>query len=316
MWSFLKTLFKRYGQDNITARAAALAYFTVFALGPLLFIILGILGFVMGSEIYRERFLNEVELMTGPGAAEALQKVADNQYLANRAGIALLIGLGGLVLTGFGVFGQLQRSLNDIFGVKLGSAVGWRAIIVQKIVSLSLVGLATLLLITSVIGSIIISALNHSIDFGSYYFLITFADFAVTIIIFMVLLALIYRMLPDVKLPWKILFSASAIVAVLFAIGTFVLGLIISSNSTVSAFGAAGSVVALLLWMYYSGLIVYLGAVGMSIYADIHSVKMVPRYEGSEGVVRIRQKEEPLSLPVVKNVRKKLVKGIKKGWEK
>lgn len=316
MWSFIKTLSKRYGQDNITARSAALAYFAVFALGPLLFIILGILGLVMGSEVYRERFLNEVELMTGPGAAEALQKVADNQYLSDQAGIALLIGSGGLVLAGIGIFGQLQRSLNDILGVRVGPAVGWRAIVVQKFVSLSLVGLATLLLVASVIGSIIISALNETIDFGRYYFLITFADFTVSILVFMVLLAMVYRLLPDVKLPWKILFGASVIVAVLFALGTFVLSAVVSSNSTVSAFGTAGSVIALLLWVYYSGLIVYLGATGISVYANSRSVKMVPRYAGAEGVLRIRQTEEPLSLPIVKKAKKKLAKGIKKGWDK
>ena len=316
MFAFIKALQKRYGQDNITARSAALAYFAVFSLGPLLFIILGILGLVLGSDSYRDQLLAEVEVAVGPSASEALQGLVDNQYLDDKAGTAIFIGVAGLILAAMGVFGQLQRSLNDIFGVKVGPAVGWKAIVVQKIISLSLVGLLALLLIASVIGSLLIRAINRSVNLGSYHFLITGADFLVSVLVSVIMLTLIYRILPDVKLPWKILAGGGAIVAIFFAVGTFVLSLIISNNATVSAFGAAGSVVALLLWMYYSGLIVYLGAVGISIYAHTHSVKMVPRYKGEQGVMRLHMKEEPLSLPLGKKTKKKLVKGIKKGWNK
>lgn len=315
MFAFLKALFKRYGEDNITARSAALAYFAVFSIGPLLFITLGILGLLLGSENYGQRLLNEVEMATGPAAAEALQRLVDNQYLDDKAGTAIFIGLIGLILAAIGVFGQLQRSLNDIFRVKLGPAVGWKSTVIQKLISLALISLLALLLAVSVAGSFIIRTINNSVNLGSFHFLITGFDFLISVVVSVVMLGLIYRLLPDVKLPWKILFIAASGVAILFATGTFVLSLIIGNNATVSAFGAAGSVVALLLWMYYSGLIIYLGAVGISMYAHKHSVKMVPRYEGEQAVMKFKIKEESLSLPLAKKARKKLVKGMKKGWD-
>lgn len=293
-----------------------MAYFTVFSLGPLLFILLGVLGLISSSEIYREKLLAETSQITGPRAAEGIEKLLNADYLRDQAGAALLIGAVGLVLAAVGIFGQLQRSLNDILRVKTGPAVGLKAIAVQKAVSLLLIGIAGALLLASVLSSVLISAFKDSFELGGLSSLVSAADFGLSVLIVTIMLAMIYRILPDVKLPWKLLFKFAAAVAVMFAGGTFLLSIIISGNATISAFGAAGSVVALLLWIYYSGLIVYIGAAAISIYAHNNKVPMEPRYKGPGGVMKISQKEESLSPPIIKKIEKKFAKGIKKGRRK
>ena len=313
MQKYAKALIKRYGEDNLTARAAALSYFAIFSLGPLLFIILGILGLLGGNDLYRERLLQEVEVMTGPQASEAVSKLISSQYLNEKAGFAILLGAGGLLLAAIGVFGQLQRSLNDIFRVKVGPAAGKKAIIVQKIVAVSLLLFLILLLIASVVSSILLSALDNVFADRYTHFLLTLLDFAVSIIIVGVMAAIIYRRLPDVRLPWKPLLVSGFVVAFLFWLGTFMLGMIIGGNATVSALGAAGSVVALMIWMYYSGLVFYLGATGISIYANDKSIKMTPRYGGEGGVLKLIHKQEPLTPGLVKKIKKNFKEGVKKG---
>lgn len=316
MLDFAKTLIKRYGEDNITAKAAALSYFAVFSLGPLMFVLLGGLGLIWSSDVHQERLISELGASAGPAATDALRQLAENEYLSEKAGTAILIGLGGLLLAAIGVFGQLQRSLNDIFRVKVGPTAGKKTIVVQKIIALSLLLFAGLLLLASILSSLAISTAGDVLDDRYSRGLLSLIDFGVSLLVVTLMVGLIYRRLPDVRLPWRVLLIGAAAVSVMLWLGTFVLGLIIGGNATVSAFGAAGSVVALLLWMYYSGLILYLGALGISVYAHKHSVPMTPRYSGEGGVMKLVHKYEPLTPKLTTKVKKNFKRGVKKGLNK
>lgn len=316
MLSFAKALAKRYGTDEISTKAAALAYFTVFSIGPLLFIIFGLIGEVLKNDKYRDRLISEMQSVVGPEAGAMLNSALENQTLSSSTGLAFMIGAVGLVLGAIGIFGQLQKSLDNILRVKVGPGAHLGPLIKQRLISLGLVGVISFLLLVSLIATTVASELINRIDQGALGgFMIGALDFLLSMAVFTVLLGLLYRTLPEVKLPWRLLFGASLVVALFFSLGKTVLGIIIGSNDTVTAFGAAGALIALLLWVFYSGQVIYLGASGISLYAERRGVEMKPRYPGKRGVLRIRKVEEPLDNSISRQVRKKFIKGIKKGWD-
>jgi membrane protein len=239
----------------------------------------------------------------------------NSQTLSSQTGPAFLIGGIGLVLGAIGIFGQLQKSMNNILHIKVGPDAGLKRIIRQKIVSLGLVGLICFLVMVSLLASALTSTLAANL-LSSGFWLGT-ADFGLSLLVFSVLLTLLYRTLPEVKLPWKVLFKTSLVVALFFSLGKTVLGAIIGNNSSISAFGAAGSLIALLLWIFYSGQIIYLGTAAIAIHAEKHPLEMRPKYKGKKGVLRVRKIEEPLATATMnERLKHKFAKGWKEGWQK
>jgi membrane protein len=314
MIPFLKRLFKRYGQDDISTRAASLSYFTIFSVGPMLFVVFGVLGELLKSESYRNQLITQVQDLLGPQAGSLITTILDHQTLSSKTGPAFIIGGVGLVLGAIGIFGQLRKGLDNILHVKIGPDARWRPILKQKIISLALVGVICFLLLISLVASAMTSSLTHHFDSSATSFLFQLADYLVSVFVFTVLLTAVYRTLPEVKLPWKILFTTSLIIAVMFSLGKSVIGLIIGNNGSITAFGAAGSLIALLLWIFYTGQIIYMGASGISVYAETHDVPFVPRYGGKRGVLRVKQVEEPLGDSSITNtIKQGFIKGFKKG---
>jgi membrane protein len=312
---FSKGLFSRYGQETVADKAAALSYYTIFSIGPLLFIIFGILGLLIKNESYKAQLSQQMQELIGPQAGQLIDGVLNSQSLQTGAGPSFVIGIVGLVLVAIGIFGQLQKSLNSILHVKVGPDAGKIAIVKQRLVSLAIVGVISFMLLVSLIASTGISALSHHFHHGpATGFFFQVLDALVSFVVFTLLLAIIYRTLPDVRAPFKPILVTSAIVAILFAIGKSILGLVIGNNSSITAFGAAGSLIALLLWIFYSGQILYMGAVGLSYYVDTHNIILQPRYGGKRGVLHIRRVEEPLpQSEMAQQIKSKFVKGLKNG---
>ncbi|HEU5005301.1 MAG TPA: YihY/virulence factor BrkB family protein [Candidatus Saccharimonadales bacterium] len=317
MKAFTKRLLKRYSEDGVANHAAALSYYTVFALGPLLFIILGIVGLIVNNSAARQHLLGQLNDLIGRGATNLLSGALSSQGLGSKTGIAFWIGGVGLVLGAIGIFGQLQRALNDILRIQVGPSVGRKKLVRQKVVSLGLVGVICFLLIVSLIASVIISAVaSHLSRSQAAGFLFHLLDGFGSIIILGFLLMLLYRTLPAVKIAWGLLFKASLMVAVFFVIGKYVLGLIIGRNGTISAFGAAGSLIALLLWIFYSGQILYLGAAGLGVYLENHPEKMRPRYGGKNAVLKVQTAKKPLKPDLIRQLATSFIEGWKDGWSK
>jgi len=315
---FLKSLLGRYAEDNISDKAAALSYYTIFSIGPLLFIIFGIIGKILQNGHYKARLLSQLRDLLGPQAGDLVKGILEHQSFGSRALLAFIIGGVGLVLGAIGIFGQMQKSLNAILHVKVGPGAGIKAVIKQKIISLGLLGVISFLLIVSLVASTVISeAISHINHRATTDILVHVLDFLVSLIIFSLLLAVIYRTLPAVKLPWKVLFAGSLVIAVLFSVGKVVLGIIIGNNKNISAFGAAGSLIALLLWIFYSGQIVYLGAAGISLYAERRALPLKSRFKAPKAVLKVRQIEENLSSSAFRQkFQASFEKGLKRGWHK
>lgn len=315
MLKFLKKLFSRYGEDEIANRAAALSYYAIFSIGPLLFVVLGILGVVVKSSAARTHLLNQLGDTLGPKAVNAISGSLSAQGLGSKTSVAFWVGGIGLVLAAIGIFGQLQKSLNEILHVKAGPGAGKKPLVRQKIISLILVGVLCILLLASLFASALVSALAHGAGRGLLFSLLFhFIDVVVSLIILGLMLTLLYRTLPIIKVDWGVLMRASLIVALFFSIGKLVLGIIIGRNSSVSAYGAAGSLIALLLWIFYSGQILYLGAAGIRLYLDSHPQKIQPRYAGEDSVMKIERREKPLKTTLSHKLMDKFFAGATRGW--
>lgn len=317
MLGFLKKLFSRYGEDEIGGRAAALSYYAIFSIGPLLFVVLGILGVVVKDSSARAHLLDRLGSVLGPKAVDAISGPLSAQGLGSKAGLAFWVGGIGLVLAAIGIFGQLQKSLNEILHVKTGPGAGKKPLIRQKIISLILVGALCILLLASLFASALVSALAHSAGRGFFFSLLFHTlDVIVSLIILGLMIAMLYRTLPAVKIAWSVLLKVSLITALFFAIGKLVLGIIIGRNGAVSAYGAASSLIALLLWIFYSGQILYLGAAGIRLYLDSHPQKIAPRYGGEDSVMKIERREKPLETRFSHKLVDKFFAGAARGWHR
>lgn len=315
MLPFLKKLFSRYGEDEIGGRAAALSYYAVFSIGPLLFLVLGVLGVVVKSSSARDHLLHQLGDTLGPKAVNAISGSLSAQGLGSKTSLAFWVGGIGLVLAAIGIFGQLQKSLNEILHVKTGPGAGKKPLIRQKLIALVLVGVVCALLLASLFTSAFISALASSAGHGwAFSLLFHFIDVVASLVILGLALSVLYRTLPAIKIAWGVLLKGSLIVALLFSIGKLVLGIIIGRNGAVSAYGAAGSLIALLLWIFYSGQIMYLGAAGIRLYLDSHPEKIQPRYEGKDSVMKIVRCEKPFKKPAGARAVDKFFAGAARGW--
>lgn len=315
MLSFLKDLARRYGEDEIANRAAALSYFAIFSLGPLLFVVLGLLGVFLREQQTKQRIVEQLQQTVGPEAGPLISQVVNSTYLESKAGIAFLIGGVGLVLAAIGIFGQMQKSFNGIFKVKTGPDAGLKTVFKQKFLSLGLIGVVSFMFLISLLASAAIAVATSSFS-GQFSFALPLRliDFLVSLLVLSFLLTVVYRTLPVIKLPWKVLFVASFFVALFFTLGKTILSQIIAQNSSVSAFGAAGSLIALLLWIFYSAQLIYLGASGASLFAQKNNLKLKPRYSGEKGVLRVKSVEEPLEKPLSQKLWEDFRESLKKAW--
>ncbi len=312
MLNQLKALLKGYGEEEIGTRAAALSYFTIFSIGPLLFIILGVLGLVLDNASYKQHLLDQLQGLLGPQASQLVNGVLNSQQLSSKTAIAFVIGGVGLLLGAIGIFGQLQRSLNSILHVTGSPGKGWRGFVRVKLAGFALVGLIIFLLAVSLVVSaaitILSTKLHHDVATG---FLFGVLDFGISLVILTILMALLYRTLMFLRVSWRVLFKWSLLVGLLFAIGKSLIGLIIGNNGNVSAFGAAGSLVSLLLWIFYAGQIIYIGALGIKQSIDADPKQVTPKYPGS--TYRIEAVKRPIGNKLQEDIVSKFRSGFQKG---
>jgi len=269
-WELIKETFAEWNDDNAPRLGAALAFYTVLSLAPLLVVAIAIAGFVFGEEAARGQIVAQFEGLVGAEGAEAVQTMIQN---ANRPGaglVASIIGVITLLLSASGVFGELQASLNAIWDIKPKPSGGIWGTIKKRFFSFSLVvGTGFLLLVSLVLSA----ALAGFYDVIERYFpgmgivgtIINFLiSFGVTTLLFMA----IYKVLPDAEIAWKDVLIGAVVTALLFSIGRYLIGLYIGQASVGSAYGAAGTLVVLLIWLYYSAQVLFMGAEFTQVYAN------------------------------------------------
>jgi membrane protein len=279
IFALLKDTIAEWSEDNVPLLAAALAYYTVFSLAPLSLIAISIAGAVFGEEAARGEVIGQIQGIVGAQGAEAIQSMIANANRPESGGtIATITGVVLLLFGASGVFGQLQVALNTIWEVKPKPGKGIASFLQSRFLSFAMVLVIGFLLLVSLVLSAVLAAISNL--FGSFFsgFVIIgqTLNFIISFGVITVLIAAIYKFLPDVRVPWKNLWVGASVTALLFNIGKFLLGLYLGHSSVGSAYGAAGSFVVLLIWVFYSAQILLFGAEFTQVYSKYRGTPIEP----------------------------------------
>ena len=277
-WNLFKTAFWQWYEDGPFQLAAALAYYTLFSLAPLLIILIGIVGVFLGDSAAETYIVGAIAELVGPQSAKAVQEVVRNASQQGSGLFATILGLALLLFGAGGVVGQLQFSLNTVWGVKTQTARGWWPIIRARILSYAMLLAIGFLLLVSLVVTTVVSAVSAYFNqlLPALAFVWPILDVAISFALVTTLFALIYKVLPDAQIAWRDVWVGAGLTALLFSVGKFLIGLYLGKSTVASAYGAAGSLITVLLWVYYSGLIFFLGAEITRVYATQYGSGLKP----------------------------------------
>ncbi|MBV9388983.1 MAG: YihY/virulence factor BrkB family protein [Chroococcidiopsidaceae cyanobacterium CP_BM_ER_R8_30] len=278
VWRLLKETFSEWSQDKAERMAAALAYYTIFSIAPLLVIVIAIAGLVFGQQAARGEIVRQIQGLVGSGGAQFIQTAIQNANKPHAGIIATIISVVLLFLGGTWVFSGLQDALNTIWEVQPKPGRGVAGIIHDRFLPFAmLLGIGFLLLVSLVLSAGLSAATNLVGNvLPATDWLWHLANFIISFAIITLLFAMIYRILPDVRIAWSDVWIGAAITSLLFVIGKILLGIYLGRSSFGSTYGAAGSLVAILVWVYYSAQILFFGAEFTKVYARRYGSRIVP----------------------------------------
>lgn len=262
-WRFAKLMFKAFGEDQTFDLGAALAYYTIFSIIPLLVVVIAVSGLVAGPDAVRGQVFNQLNGLVGADTASALQSLVGDAYVSGKGIFATVVGLITLVIGATGIFNALKNALNRMWEIQpkpKNSVVGF---LFSRLLSFSFVmGLGFLLIITFTVNTMI-SGFSHDVanllpGFGAT--LVRVISWAVMFSISTFVFACVFKFLPDAKLSWRDVIPGAIFTTVLFVLGKFILDLYFDTTDPTSTFGAAAGLISLLLWTFYSSQTFFLGA--------------------------------------------------------
>ncbi|HEV7920300.1 MAG TPA: YihY/virulence factor BrkB family protein [Thermoanaerobaculia bacterium] len=269
-FGLLKQTFQEFTTDKVPRLGAALAYYTIFSIAPLLLIAISIAGLVFGHDAAQNQITQQLSRVLGETAAKAVNDMVANAARPKTGIIATVFGIVTLLLGASGVFGQLKDALNTIWDVEPKKSAGILGMIKDRFLSMAMVfGVGFLLLVTLVIDAGITAASNRFIS-DSLATVAQIVQLILSLGIVTVLFAGMFRYLPDLRIAWRDVWFGAALTSALFVIGKFALGFYLTKSAVGSSYGAAGSLVVLLLWIYYSAQILLFGAEFTQVYARSH----------------------------------------------
>jgi membrane protein len=277
-WQLLKKTFSKWTEDHAQTLGASLAFYTIFSLAPLLLIVIAIAGLVFGQEAAQGQIIVQIQGLIGENSAKSIQSMIEEARKPAAGLIATVAAVVMLLLGATAVFAQLQESLNIIWKVKEKPGEGiWKMIKNRFISLLAVLGTGFLLLISLVISaglSAIGTTLEHVLPFPE--FLLQIINFIVSFAIITLLFAMIYKLLPDLSIQWNDVWIGAIITSLLFTIGKFFIGLYLGKSDVGLAYGAAGSFVVILIWVYYASQIFLFGAEFTAVYAEVRGSWFAP----------------------------------------
>lgn len=268
-----------WSKDNVPRLGASLAYYTLFAVSPILLIAIAIAGAVYGPDAVRGQIVGEISQLIGMEGAQAIQAILQGAHRNPTGTLAVIIGTVTLILASSGAFLELQHALNTIFRVKTDpKKSGLKRLILSRLRSFGVVVSIGFLLLVSLLVSAALTALSNRIERNIVggTVLLQILNVIVSLAVMTLLFGLIYRLLPDVRLAWRNVWVGACMTSILFLIGKFLIGLYLGHSSVASSYGAAGSIVVLLVWVYYSAQIILLGAEFTRVYAEYQEGRAPP----------------------------------------
>ena len=278
LFELFRDAFKEWGEDKASRLAAALAYYTIFSIGPLLVVIIAIVGRIFGRDAVQGEIVGAIGGVVGNEGATMIQNMIASASDPGGSIIATIIGTATLLLGASGVFGQLKDSLNTIWGVMLKPGASIMATVMRNFLSFTMVLGTGFLLMVSLVINAALAALGDLVKdaLPGGPLLWQLLNYGVMLAVITLLFAMIYKVLPDVKIAWSNVWIGALVTALLFLLGQIALGFYFGLSDPGSAFGAAGSLVLILVWIYYSGLILFFGAEITQVYARRHGKSVRP----------------------------------------
>ncbi len=279
VWYLLKGTFTGFIEDEGLKLSAALSYYTIFSLPPLLIIIISLSGFFFGAEAVRGELFGQINGLVGNNAALQIQEIIKNVKLSHSSLFATTFGIIVLLIGASGVFVEIQDSINFIWGLKAKPKRGLIKFIKNRLMSFSMIGSVGFLLLVGLIINALMDILNNRLagffPKDSVYLFYTL-NLLIVFVIIAVLFTVIFKTLPDGKLALRDCLIGASFTSFLFMIGKFAIGAYLGRSVLGSWYGAAGSIILILVWVYYSAIILYFGAEFTKIYAETHGQKIIP----------------------------------------
>lgn len=278
-WYLLKTTFNEFNDDNAIKLSASLSYYTIFALPPLMIIIITVCGFFFGRDAVTGQLYGQINGLVGNEAAIQIQQAIKNVELSNSNVFATIFGMIMLFIGASGVFAEIQSSINFIWGLRAKPNKGFKKFIQNRLMSFSMIASVGFLLLVSLLVNTAMDLLSARLKLYFpestvylFYILNTLIVFSIITLLF----AIIFRTLPDGNIKWKDAFIGASSTSLLFMIGKFAIGFYLGSSTVATVYGAAGSIIIILLWVYYSAIILYFGAEFTKVYAKAFGGSISP----------------------------------------
>lgn len=278
-WTVLRDTFKDFVEDDSFSYASSIAFSTIFSMPAILIIALAIGSTFYERNVVQEELINQVGRLVGHETAHEIENILSQAAVDNTGWWAKTVGIVTLFLSATTVFMSLQSSLNKIWGIKPKPARGWVKYIINRLVSLAMViSFGFILLVSLVIDTIVVVFQGMLAEFmeGVTLYLVTVLNVVISLGFIMVIFGLLFKVLPDAKIKWRHVWVGALVTTLLFTIGKYLIGFYLGNSAFNSAYGAAGSLVIILLWVYYSTVIFLFGAELTSVYAKASGAAIQP----------------------------------------
>lgn len=298
-WKILVGTFNGFMDDRCLKLCAALSYYTLFSIAPLLLMLIYVAVNVFKQDAFQGRVFEKLNGFIGNEAALQVQHIIQNAAIKGDSPWVITLGLITLFIGATGVFLEIQDSINMIWRVKAKPQKGWLKMLTNRLLSFSMIGTMGFLLMVSLVINQVVVAISDRL---MLYFkditviLVEIFNFGLTFLIITTLLAIVFKYLPDVKIAWKHVRAGAIFTGVLFMLGRYIIGLYIEKVAPGSTYGAAGSIIVILVWVYYAAAILYFGAEFTQVYTEKHGGRIEPASYAVH-IIQMEQEKDVKVLP-------------------
>lgn len=292
-WMIIRETGSAFSEDNAFKLSASLSYYTLFALGPVLIIIISLAGIFLGRDAVEGRLYGEMKNLLGDEASIQIQQIIANHHHSHSSTTGAIIGFVILLIGATGVFTEMRGSINFIWSVKARPEKSWLKYLINRLLSFLLVlGLGFVLIVSLITNTILTLMSDKLMRFFHNYtiYLFNLVNTAIILVVITMLFAIIFKVLPDARIKWKDAIIGSAVTAVLFLIGKFLIGYYIERAKLDITYGTAAAIIVILTWVYYTALILYFGAEFTKIYA-IHAGSGIKPKDTAVFIIKKESKE-------------------------
>lgn len=290
IWDFIKEIFQKFFQEDPMSYCASIAFYTIFSLPAILMVVLVIAGSIYGEKAVSGELYYQIESLMGHNTAVEVQRIVQNASISESNTIATFVAIATLLFSATTVFVSVQNGLNKIWGVKAKPKKNWLKFIIDRLLSFALVAIFGLLMLVSLLLDAVLQVFYDIITkylSGVAVYIIQITNFAITTVITTIVFAMIFKLLPDARIRWREVGVGAFITTLLFILGRLLINLYLANSDFGDTYGAAGSLVAILMWVYYSSVILLLGAQITQVYSRKYGKIIVP----TANAVRVVLKE-------------------------